>query len=112
MRSIILFADMESFYASVEVAKNPSLRSKPVAVCGDPKLQHGIVLAATKEAKAYGIKTGMAAWECTKLCPGIIFVRPHMRDYIDVSLKITEVFNGFSDRVVPYSIDAQFLDMT
>ncbi|HHT47312.1 MAG TPA: DNA polymerase IV [Firmicutes bacterium] len=112
MRKIILLADMESFYASVEVAKNPSLRSKPVAVCGDPKLRHGIVLAATKEAKAYGIKTGMAAWECTKLCPGIIFVRPHMRDYIDVSLKITEVFNGFSDRVAPYSIDEQFLDMT
>ena len=45
---VIMLADMESFYASVEVAKNPALRGKPVAVCGDPQKRHGIVLAATK----------------------------------------------------------------
>lgn len=107
-----MLADMESFYASVEVAKNPSLRGKPVAVCGDPERRHGIVLAATKEAKAYGIKTGMFAGQCSKLCPGIVLVKPHMQDYIDLSLRITNIFEKFTDRVSPYSIDEQFLDMT
>jgi DNA polymerase-4 len=109
---IIMLADMESFYASVEVAKNPLLQGKPVAVCGDPKERRGIVLAATKEAKAWGIKTGMAAWECAALCPHIILIRPHMQDYIVASLKITDILAGFSDRISPYSIDEQFLDMS
>lgn len=108
----IMLADMESFYASVEVAKNPALRGKPVAVCGDPQKRHGIVLAATKEAKAYGVKAGMAAWECVSICPKIILVRPHMQDYLDMSLKITDILAKFTDRVSPYSIDEQFLDMT
>jgi nucleotidyltransferase/DNA polymerase involved in DNA repair len=107
-----MLADMESFFASVEVVKDPSLRGKPVAVCGDPERRHGVVLAATKEAKAYGIKTGMVAGECARLCPGIVFVRPHMQDYINVSLKITEILGTFTDRIAPYSIDEQFLDMT
>ncbi|PKM82107.1 MAG: DNA polymerase IV [Firmicutes bacterium HGW-Firmicutes-13] len=110
MTKIILLADMESFYASVEIARNLSLRGKPVVVCGDPKLRHGIVLAASKEAKAHGVKTGMAAWECKTLCPEVVFIRPHMQNYIDVSLMITEIFERFTDRA--YSIDEQFLDMT
>lgn len=109
---VIMLADMESFYASIEVAKNPALQGKPVAVCGNPQERRGIVLAATKEAKARGIKTGMAAWECVSLCPQVILIRPHMQDYIDASLKITDVLAGFTDRVSPYSIDEQFLDMT
>lgn len=108
----ILLADMESFYASVEIACNPSLQGKPVAVCGDPRLRHGIVLAASKEAKAFGVKTGMPAWECRRYCPRIIFVRPHMSRYIDTSLKLTRIFEQFTDRVFPYSIDEQFLDIT
>jgi len=73
MRKIIFLADMESFYASVEIARNPSLRGKPVVVCGDPKRRHGIVLAASREAKRYGIKTGMPAWQCKLYFIGIDF---------------------------------------
>ena len=108
----IMLADMESFYASVEIARNPSLRGKPVVVCGDPEGRHGIVLAASKEAKARGIKTGVGAWECRRLCPDAILVRPHMQHYIDVSLQLTAIFQQFTDRVFPYSIDEQFLDMS
>ena len=108
----ILLADAESFYASVETVHDPSLRGKPVAVCGDPALRHGIVLAASKEAKAYGVKTGQPAWECRRLCPEVIFVRPHMSRYLECSLEMTRVFEQFTDRVVPYSIDEQFLDLT
>lgn len=109
---IILLADMESFYASVETARRPSLRGKPVVVCGDPERRHGIVLAASKEAKAWGIKTGMLAGECRSLCRETVFVRPHMSLYIQVSLQITDIFRQYTDRIFPYSIDEQFLDMS
>jgi DNA polymerase-4 len=112
VKKIILLADMESFYASVEIANNPSLQGKPVVVCGDPERRHGIVLAASREAKASGIKTGMPAWECKSLCPQAIFTKPHMQKYIDVSLQITGIFEQFTDRIFTYSIDEQFLDMT
>ncbi len=109
---VIFLADMESFYASVESARDPSLRGKPVAVCGDPALRHGIILAASREAKAHGIKTGQPAWEARRMCPWVIFIHPRMQAYIDCSLQITEIFKQFSDRVFPYSIDEQFIDLT
>ncbi len=112
VNKIILLADMESFYASAEIASNPSLSGKPVVVCGDPGKRHGIVLAASKEAKIWGIKTGMLAGECKRLCPTAIFVRPHMKLYIDISIKITDILAQFTDRIFVYSIDEQFLDMT
>lgn len=111
-KKIILLADMESFYASVETASKPYLKGKPVVVCGDPERRHGIVLAASKEAKKYGIKTGMLAGECKRLCPSVIFVRPHMKRYLEVSLEITGIISRFSDLVHVYSVDEQFLDMT
>ncbi|MBM4235267.1 MAG: DNA polymerase IV [Firmicutes bacterium] len=111
-KKVIFLADMESFYASVETARNPSLRGKPVAVCGDPALRHGIILAASREAKALGVKTGQPAWEARRMCPWIVFVHPHMQLYIDYSLRITAIFEQFTDRVLPYSIDEQFLDLS
>ncbi len=111
-KRVIFLADMESFYASVEAARNPSLRGKPLAVCGDPALRHGIILAASREAKAYGIKTGQPAWEARRMCPWVVFVHPRMQAYIDCSIRITGIFERFSDRVFPYSIDEQFLDLS
>ena len=103
---------MESFYASVEASRNPALRGKPVAVCGDPARRPGIILAASREAKAYGIKAGQPAWEARRMCPWVIFVHPHMQTYIDYSLRITRIFERFTERALPYSIDEQFLDLT
>jgi DNA polymerase IV len=111
-KKVIFLADMESFYASVETTHNPSLRGKPVAVCGDPALRHGIILAASREAKAFGIKTGQPAWEAQRMCPWIIFAHPRMQSYVDCSMQITTVFEQFTDRILPYSIDEQFLDLT
>ncbi len=113
MRSKVIFlADMESFYAGVEMSQNPALRGKPVAVCGDPALRHGIILAASPEAKAFGVKTGQPAWEARRMCPWVIFVHPHMQKYIDCSLHLTRIFEQYTDRVLPYSIDEQFLDLS
>ncbi len=109
---VIFLADMEAFYAGVEMSQNPTLRGKPVAVCGDPALRHGIVLAASPEAKAFGIKTGQPAWEARRMCPWVVFVHPHMQKYIDYSLHITRIFEQYTDRVLPYSIDEQFLDLS
>ena len=64
-----MLADMESFFASVEVVKDPSLQ-KPVAVCGDPERRHGVVLAATKEAKAYGLKQAWSQENAPGYAPG------------------------------------------
>lgn len=109
---VIFLADMESFFASVEVAKEPVLRGRPVVVAGDPEKRHGIILAATPVAKSCGVKTAMALWEARQHCPELIVVRPHMSHYIEASVKITEIFESFTDLVEPFSIDEQFLDVT
>lgn len=109
---IILLIDMESFYASVEIADNPHLKEKPVVVCGDPSKRRGIVLAASREAKKWGIKTGMTVRECLAHCPKAVLKIPRMQRYLEVSLQITRILKEFTDRVMPYSIDEQFMDMT
>ncbi|MBE3593659.1 MAG: DNA polymerase IV [Candidatus Carbobacillus altaicus] len=109
---VIFLADMESFFASVEVADRPELSGRPVVVAGDPTRRHGIILAATKEAKRCGVKTAMPLFEAERLCPELIIVRPHMARYIDVSLAISKILYRYSDQVEPYSIDEQFMDMT
>lgn len=109
---IIFLADMESFFASVEVADRPELAGRPVVVAGDPERRHGIVLAATPEAKRCGVKTAMPLFQAERLCPELVVVRPRMRRYIDVSLMISDILYRYSDLVEPYSIDEQFVDMT
>ncbi|HKA13018.1 MAG TPA: DNA polymerase IV, partial [Candidatus Dormibacteraeota bacterium] len=74
-RATILHVDLDAFYASVEQLLDPSLRGKPVAV------GEGVVLAASYEAKAYGVRAGMAGWRASQLCPGLRFVGGHFREY-------------------------------
>jgi len=106
----VLLADMNSFFASVEQSLNPELQGKPVIVCGDPDKRHGITLAASREAKKYGIKTPMACWEAVNLCPDVIIVRPQMAKYVAKSIEITEIALQFSPLVEPFSIDELFID--
>jgi DNA polymerase-4 len=108
----VLLADMNSFYATIEQARNPELRGKPVLVCGDPEERRGIVLAASREAKKFGVKTAMTCGEALALCPQALVVRPHMQTYIDVSMQIMEIARSLTDRVEVYSIDELFLETT
>lgn len=108
----ILLADMNSFYASVEQAANPALKNQPVIVCGDPKRRHGIVLAASYEAKAYGVKTAMTVGEAQRLCPMAKLIPPRMATYVEVSTQIVEIMKEFSPLVEPFSIDEAFIDVT
>lgn len=108
-----MLIDMNSFFASVHQALNPAIRGKPVIVCGDPQKRHGVVLAASYEAKGpYGIKTGMTVNEAKKLCPHGIFVSPCFKHYVDFSTRTMNILRDFSPLVEPYSIDEAFVDIT
>ncbi len=106
----VLLADMNAFYASVEQADDPNLQGKPVIICGDPEKRHGITLAASVEAKKYGIKTPMPCWEATHLCPEVIIVRPRMARYVEVSAQIVDIAKSYSPLVEPFSIDEVYID--
>ncbi len=101
----ILHADLDSFYASVEQRDDPSLRGRPVVVGG------GVVLAASYEAKAYGVRTAMGGSEARRLCPGLIVVRPRMSAYTEASRAVFEVFEDTTPLVEGISVDEAFLDV-
>jgi DNA polymerase-4 len=101
----ILHADLDSFYASVEQRDDPGLRGKPVIVGG------GVVLAASYEAKAYGIRTAMGGAQARRLCPRAVVVPPRMSAYSEASKAVFEVFNDTSPFVEGISIDEAFLDV-
>lgn len=103
---------MNGFYASVELLSLPELRGKPMAVCGNPDNRHGIILAKSEEAKAYGIVTAETVWQAKKKCPGLILVRPHHEKYSSYSKKINQIYERFTDQVEPFSIDESWLDVT
>lgn len=112
MERVILHSDLNNFYASVECLYNPKLRGKPVAVIGNPEARHGIVLAKTYEAKAYGVATGNPLWMAKQMCPDIIFVEPHYDLYIKYSNIAREIYSEYTSQVEPYGIDECWLDVT
>jgi DNA polymerase IV len=101
----ILHADVDSFYASVEQRDDPRLRGRPVIVGG------GVVLAASYEAKAYGIRTAMGGRVARRLCPPAVVVPPRMSAYAEASKAIYKVFDDMSPLVEGLSIDEAFLDV-
>lgn len=101
----ILHADLDAFYASVEQRDDPSLRGRPVIVGG------GVVLAASYEAKAFGVRTAMGGARALKLCPRAIVVPPRMSAYSAASKAVFEVFRDTTPLVEGLSIDEAFLDV-
>jgi DNA polymerase IV len=101
----ILHADADSFFASVEQRDDPSLLGKPVIVGG------GVVLAASYEAKACGVRTAMGGRQALRLCPGAIVVRPRMAAYTEASKALYAVFEEMTPAVEGLSIDEAFLDV-
>jgi DNA polymerase-4 len=101
----ILHADLDSFYASVEQRDDPALRGKPVIVGG------GVVLAASYEAKAFGIRTPMGGRAARALCPWVIEVRPRFNAYVEASKAVFEIFDDTTPFVEGLSIDEAFLDV-
>jgi DNA polymerase-4 len=101
----ILHADLDAFYASVEQLLDSSLRGKPIAVGG------GVVLAASYEARAFGIHGGMSGRQARDLCPQLIFVGGHFNDYRRLGDATIKVLNDFTPLVERISIDEAFADV-
>ncbi|MGW3962824.1 DNA polymerase IV [Amycolatopsis sp. NPDC005003] len=101
----ILHADLDSFYASVEQRDDPALKGRPVIVGG------GVVLAASYEAKAYGVRTAMGGAQARRLCPDAVVVRPRMSAYLAASRAVFDVFHDTTPWVEGISIDEAFLDV-
>src|ERR1700752_3140426 len=101
----ILHADLDSFYASVEQRDDPALRGRPVIVGG------GVVLAASYQAKAYGVRTAMGGAQARRLCPHAAVVPPRMAAYSQASDAVFEVFRDTTPLVEPISVDEAFLDV-
>ncbi|HEX5259843.1 MAG TPA: DNA polymerase IV, partial [Gaiellales bacterium] len=104
-RATILHADLDAFYASVEQRDDPGLRGRPVIVGG------GVVLAASYEARAYGIRTAMGGRQARALCPQAIVVPPRMAAYSEASRAVYAVFEETTPLVEGLSIDEAFLDV-
>ncbi|HEY3070112.1 MAG TPA: DNA polymerase IV, partial [Gaiellaceae bacterium] len=101
----ILHADVDSFYASVEQRDDPHLRGRPVIVGG------GVVLAASYEAKAHGVRTAMSGRQARRLCPRAIVVPPRMSAYSEASKAMFRIFEDATPLVEGLSIDEAFLDV-
>ncbi len=108
----ILHSDMNSFYASVEMMLDPSLKGKAVAVCGSTESRHGIVLAKSQLAKKAGVKTGMVNWEARQRCPDLIMVPPQYDEYLKYSKLAHEIYCRYTDLVEPFGMDECWLDVT
>jgi DNA polymerase-4 len=109
MRKII-HIDMDAFYASVEQRDNEALRGKPVAV-GYSEAR-GVVSTASYEARKFGVHSAMPSLTAKSKCPQLIFVSPRFDVYHEVSLQIRRIFEEYTDRVEPLSLDEAFLDVT
>src|SRR4249919_1688086 len=101
----ILHADLAAFYASVEQLLDPRLRGKPIAVGG------GVVLAASYEARAFGVRSGMPGRRARELCPGIIFVGGHFGEYQRLGDAAIGVLSDYTPEIERISIDEAFADV-
>jgi DNA polymerase-4 len=104
-QATILHADLDAFYASVEQRDRPQLRGRPVLV------GHGVVLAASYEAKACGVRTAMGGGQARRLCPHAVVVEPRMHAYAEASRAVFDVFEDTTPLVEGLSIDEAFLDV-
>jgi DNA polymerase-4 len=108
MRKII-HVDMDAFYASVEQRDDPALRGRPVAVGGGGA--RGVVMAASYEARRFGVRSAMPGFQARRLCPELIFVRTRFDAYQAASRQIRDVFLSYTDLVEPLSLDEAYLDL-
>lgn len=106
----ILHVDMNAFFASVEQQANPALRGKPIAVVGSS--HRTVITTSSYEARAFGVKTGMAPWEARRCCPELILVIGDNRKYTCTSTRINEIFRDYTPEVEAFSVDESWLDVT
>ncbi len=109
---VIMHIDMNAFYASVAQHLDPCLRGKAVAVAGDPKKRNGIILAKSREAKAFGVKTAEVIWQAKQKCPGLIVVTPDYAAYKRYARLARMIYYDYTDLVEPFGLDESWIDVT
>lgn len=112
MNESILHCDMNGFYASVECLLNPSLRDVPMAVSGNPKMRHGIILAKNEIAKKFGVQTAETIWQAKRKCPNLVLVPSSRAEYVKYSRLANEIYQRFTNKVEPFGIDESWLDVS
>ena len=110
-KRIIFHIDMDSYFASVEQQANPQLRGKPIVVSGKEG-SRSVIVAASREAKVFGVKTAMLQHEAKRLCPNLTFVEGDGAKYSATTKKFLEIFKGVTDKMEVFSIDEAFLDVS
>ncbi|HWR62077.1 MAG TPA: DNA polymerase IV [Clostridia bacterium] len=112
MSRLIFLVDMNAFFISCEMARNPELKGKPAAVAGDPRKRSGIILAANYEARKYKVKTTMVLHEARKLCPELVTVPPDHEYYEEVSGRVMGILSRYTPVIQQNSIDEAWMDLT
>lgn len=112
MDRVILHCDCNNYFASVESIDRPELRDVAMAVCGDPKSRHGIILAKNEHAKKFGVVTAETIQSALKKCPSLVLVPPHHEKYEQYCKKINDIYVQYTDQVEAFSIDESWLDVT
>lgn len=112
MQRVILHADMNNFYASVECVHRPDIRGCPVVVGGDEQLRHGIVLAKNDIAKAAGIRTGQALWQAREKCLNLVVIKPNYPLYLRYAKFARRIYSEFTDKIEPFGLDEAWLDVS
>ena len=108
---VILHVDMNAYFASIEQKANPFLRGKPIVVVADSR-RRSVIMTASYQARAYGIRTGMNLHEARQLYPKVIAVDGNSAKYLDSTAQIMAVLGSFSDQVEMFSCDEAYLDVT
>lgn len=109
---MILYCDMDAYFASVEQALDPRLKGKPVVVGGDPKERRGVVSAASYEARKFGVHSAQPIFEAKKLCPHCIVIRGHPLVYREFSSRFYSILIDYSPKMEVVSLDEAFLDIS
>ncbi|NLC63234.1 MAG: DNA polymerase IV [Thermoanaerobacterales bacterium] len=112
MDRTILHCDMNNCYASIEIKLHPEWKGKPLAVCGSQEDRHGIVLAKSQEAKAFGIKTGEVIWQAKQKCPDLLIVPPHYDEYLKHSRLAQQIYYSYSNQVESFGLDECWIDVS
>jgi len=112
MARVILHSDLNNFYASVECLHRPEIRDLPVAVCGDPSLRHGIVLAKNQMAKKAGIITGEAIWQARQKACNLVVLPPNFQLYLRFARLARQIYAQYSEQIEPFGLDEAWIDVT
>lgn len=112
MPQVVLHCDMNNYFASVECIDKPQLKQIPMAVCGDPAMRHGIVLAKNEPAKKLGIVTGESSVSALEKCAKLVMLPPDYPKYLKYARLARDIYHAYSDKIYPYGLDEAWIDLT